>query len=749
MAENYPVTRLNVTLQGIKRRLLSSIRTIFGLSRNDLKSGLYMLQVTLCPILVAAVSRSSDLFAFSLLGGLFTARTDPGGLFRVRARTMALGALLLIVASASATFVRGNPVLTVGLILVWSGLASLLGVFGNLGIRLGSMTVVSLVLFLANPSDMSQVLPRGLVILASAGWAIASKLWVWPFKPNQPIRNAVADYYRILGTQFMRLYATGDLTSESRRDADIQQQCIQVQRRRNLAYLMIRDLNGHFNPTTRKMHWLVQQADLLYALQIALSEGLQAAFFHEWQAPVQRSVERVMAVVDQMLQQIGTCIRNDKPVGDTSELERARQELTKNVPTCQKKPSAEDYVALASARYVLRLLEHTLAALQRSIALIQKTDLEPSAKTAPRKRQSAGPSPAWRAWADHMTLRSPILQHALRLSVTLSIAMGLALYFHIPHGYWIPLTVAIILRPEFHATRQRARQRVGGTLTGSLIAILAAVYIQDVRVLGLLGLILLFLASSHRSRNYGTYVFFWTPMIILLLDIQSVGDGMVALQRVANTLTGGLLAMAAIYLFLPQWDKSHLPEQIAKTLAANRRFVRVVRQMYSRKPNLAIEIKPIRQQANRECINATAALQRLAGEPPSKRINDKQFSDLVLYNQQLCNILTALSLKHPLLPPGTALPGVTALLGQFDAILQAIETAIRSGQPPNAVSNPAPYLITAQEELAKLFRIRLDELIKHTPDTSHRDLVQVYLPFQIHLRNLASSLQGLSQATGA
>ncbi len=65
---------------------------------------------------------------------------------------------------------------------------------------------------------------------------------------------------------------------------------------------------------------------------------------------------------------------------------------------------------------------------------------------------------------------SPIFRFAVR--VAMAIAVGLLVAEHLPyasHGYWIVLTIAIVLKPTFSMTKQRRGDRLIGTVVGCLL----------------------------------------------------------------------------------------------------------------------------------------------------------------------------------------------------------------------------------------------------------------------------------------
>ena len=50
--------------------------------------------------------------------------------------------------------------------------------------------------------------------------------------------------------------------------------------------------------------------------------------------------------------------------------------------------------------------------------------------------------------------------------------LGTAIYklANLPHGYWLPFTMVVVLQPDYGSTRRRAGQRMLGTLLGSVAA---------------------------------------------------------------------------------------------------------------------------------------------------------------------------------------------------------------------------------------------------------------------------------------
>ncbi|MFX6517807.1 FUSC family protein, partial [Acinetobacter baumannii] len=92
-------------------------------------------------------------------------------------------------------------------------------------------------------------------------------------------------------------------------------------------------------------------------------------------------------------------------------------------------------------------------------------------------------------------------------------------YFHLPHGTWLILTVLVIVKQDYHSTRQRALERMGGSLIGGAVAILLVALIHNLIVLDILLVVLCILAYSHLPYNYGLFVVYLTPFVVLLINM--------------------------------------------------------------------------------------------------------------------------------------------------------------------------------------------------------------------------------------
>ena len=127
---------------------------------------------------------------------------------------------------------------------------------------------------------------------------------------------------------------------------------------------------------------------------------------------------------------------------------------------------------------------HGWAALERSGAvfaggLLQTTCLAIAGEFRTRTSNEKGP-PAnqpshlktfrWKEFTRSFTFLSVACQYAFRVAMTLIIATEIARHLAIRNSYWLPMTLIVILKPDFYRTYSGAIQRVLGTFIGVMVA---------------------------------------------------------------------------------------------------------------------------------------------------------------------------------------------------------------------------------------------------------------------------------------
>jgi hypothetical protein len=144
--------------------------------------------------------------------------------------------------------------------------------------------------------------------------------------------------------------------------------------------------------------------------------------------------------------------------------------------------------------------------------------------------------------------RSPQLRHALRMA--LCIALGMTLYFmlDIQRGYWIALTIAIVLKPDLKSSVERVGMRLMGTLAGCLASAPILMYVHQHAWLLLFLVVFMFWGVAMVKAQYAVASFAFTGMALEILHLAHVTTWHIALLRMGDTMVGGVLALGVGWL---------------------------------------------------------------------------------------------------------------------------------------------------------------------------------------------------------
>jgi uncharacterized membrane protein YccC len=257
----------------------------------------------------------------------------------------------------------------------------------------------------------------------------------------------------------------------------------------------------------------------------------------------------------------------------------------------------------------------------------------------------------------NVSLQSTSLRHSVRLGVTLGVAMLIYRATGLAHGYWIPLTALVVLRPDYASTALRGISRVAGTIVGAGVATLVAALIRPDQI----GLAILFAVASFAAflllrANYAAFSVAVTSYVVFLLAfvklpaIATVGD------RLLDTLLGGALAIVA-YLVWPTWESRLIGPQLAQLLDAQTDYMTAVMAVWIDPPALRAPLGELRSTTRLARSNAEASVDRLVAEPPrslrSGLIDPDQVRGIVAAAGSVSLAILSLHLQ---LPPEDAPP---------------------------------------------------------------------------------------------
>lgn len=276
-----------------------------------------------------------------------------------------------------------------------------------------------------------------------------------------------------------------------------------------------------------------------------------------------------------------------------------------------------------------------------------------------------------------------------RFAARLAFCVGLAevgsRQLQLDRSYWVTLTVALVLKPDFGSVFARAVQRAVGTVFGVVLG--AAVLALDPGGWALVALAALFagLLPVGQARNYGLFSVFVTPLVIMQLDLGQAGSWSLVSARLIDTAVGCAIVLVFGYLL---WPGSRTPRLGTEIADVTRTLAEYAARALS--PDQG-DWSASRRKTYRELSDLRLQAQRLISEPSRAGRDAAAWWPAIVGLDRITDAVTgvAVDLAHGSAPPGRA------DVDRIVAALDEVGAAIREERPPRDSPPPASPGLTA------------------------------------------------------
>ncbi len=507
-----------------KVRLLSAVRCTIGVA---------------IPLLVFAAMGQEIAGVLASLAALYTGMCSYSGAYGSRIRIMLNATACMTVVTMLATLVCRSNEATVASVFV---VAFVLGLYSSSS-QAASMVSVNgvcvLIILSGLPLTPTDALQNG--ALVAGGGILQTVLLgvVWPVNPRFPERKAVAAVYTALA-DFVERIPYRDLQippAEPFQDA----------------WNLLQEV--------RHVSWKEEHEGHVHALRIA--ETLRATM-----VGLYSSYQELSALDDstkaafEFLQDVKACL-ND--IANSIRQGGLDFKVCVEVPERKEKPTDQWRDFRRWANILHRSLDDLSRLVDDGGPLFEITD-SPEAGIFQRafgfltNLPESGP------------VRKLAMQHAIRHACAVGAATALYRYAGISHGYWLPLTVAIVLRSDYASTVIRGAGRLIGTLAGVCVASSIMIVFHP----GPRELIVLILAAAWAGYavfqvNYAVYALALTLYVVFSLVASGLPERTIGAYRIVATTEGAVFAIVA-YLLWPMWQSQQVRAVLRDAALAQQRY---------------------------------------------------------------------------------------------------------------------------------------------------------------------------------
>jgi uncharacterized membrane protein (TIGR01666 family) len=642
------------------------------------------------------------------IGAICLTIVDSAGPVTHRKNAMLVCNAVIFVVSLLTGFAVGSGLATGVLIAVFCFLFSMIGVYGARAGSIGLAGLFVMVLNLSQQSSAKITLLNAVFILCGGIWYMLLSLSLYSFRPYKVTQQALgnliqsAGSYMLSRTAFYNKNPDYDIIY-----SDLLEKQAEINDKQNLVRELLyksRDIVKESTNTGRITLLIFIDVNDLFERMMSLQ--LHHKIFHQYfdNSDILGKFRNFLVLLADELNETGIALMSGKPYATNDNLQKSFSALKKEFEEFRAKELSQDNV---EGFIGLRALVNAIEDFVTRIHTIQQytgydlKDVKKDIRIQNYDQFVSHQDIDGKVLLDNFNWKSNTFRHALRVSFATTIGFIVSEFFPFGHGYWILLTIIVILKPAYSITKRRNRDRLLGTVVGAGIGVIILILVKDRQILIGCMIILMILAYSFMRTRYLLFVTLMTPYILIVLYILNpVHFQELILDRVIDTAIGSGIALLANILFSPEWAYQQFAEYLRKMLDANKNYFTDVSSFFTGKPVAINSYKLSRKEAYVALANMSDSLNRMIAEPKSKRKNAETYHELVVLNYMLSTHIATLAgfgfgTKAPE-PDAAYLPVVNAIIGNLVQATENLEKINKSFIPLPRGKTPETRGITTE-----------------------------------------------------
>ncbi len=586
------------------------------------------------------------------LGALCVSVADTPGAVKHRVNGM-LACCLIVAAIAVLVNYATASVLVLGSVITLSGFfLSMLTVYGNRASAVGIAALLVMVLSLQTPHTGLQIWINAGYILAGGIWYMLYSLLLYRLRPYKFIQQVLADYiFEVAAYLKLRgdLYAINP--AYERINEELLQQQVNIEAQQNMLGELLFNTRTIVKESTAVARVLVKTylevADLYESVMTTYQ---QYTILHEDfdNTGILQSYRSIIYSLSAEMEEISLALKSgvsSAPSPDTQkQVLRARELFELLRQDYMSNDNLANFVSLGRIQNNLEDLADKIE--QLHLFTTYEVSVKKGVNTS-KTLQNMAPVQDIRPslFFNNLHFKSNIFRHSIRVCLALLAGYIVSLLFKADHGYWILLTIVVILKPAYSLTKKRNVDRLIGTAAGIMIGLLVLLFIKNGTAL--LVIMIIFMTSSFMfvRTNYFLNVLLMTTYLIIFFHYLYPGDiNGIMLERIMDTAIGSGISFFASLFLIPAWERNSIKTYMLKILEANDKYYSSIAIHFCDDSPIKTEyIRMARREVLIALANLSDAFTRMLSEPKRHRQGIKNVHRFVVINHTLISHMASLS----------------------------------------------------------------------------------------------------------
>ncbi|MBV6698696.1 FUSC family protein [Kitasatospora aureofaciens] len=225
----------------------------------------------------------------------------------------------------------------------------------------------------------------------------------------------------------------------------------------------------------------------------------------------------------------------------------------------------------------------------------------------------APPPDPWRLRARLLSRGST--KYGLRVALCIAAGEAVTANYPLSKSYWLPMTIAFVLKPDLGSVFLRAVSRSIGTVLGVALTAALVSLTTDVWALTAIAALCVALLPYATAAHYGLTTIAMTPMALILLQLGGQSSASEFWPRVLDTALASTIVLLFGYLLWPERPRHRIEPRLIEATTTLRAYLDAVTKDAGTKNAGKAEVW-LRRTAYRSLADARQEVQQGLSEPP-------------------------------------------------------------------------------------------------------------------------------------
>ena len=641
------------------------------------------------PTIIGTWLHHEDIGITMSIGAVCVTIVDNAGPVLHRKNAMLVCNAVIFMSSLLTGFVVGSPLATGLLIAGFCFIFSMIGVYGARAGSIGLAGLFVMVLNFTKHSGLEAILLNAVYILCGGVWYMLLSLSLYSFRPYKVTQQALGDLIQAAGTYI--IWRTSFYGKDPDYDsiyANLLEKQAEINEKQNLVRELLyksRDIVKESTNTGRITLLIFIDINDLFERMMSLQ--LHHRLFHQYfdQSNILESFKNFLLLLSEELNETGIALKSGKAYPMNDRLEKSLAKLKSEFEDFRtKEMTSENVEGFLGLRALINGCDDYVS---RILTIQQYTAYDKDFSQDVRVRNYdqfvSHQDIDAKIFRDNFSWKSNTFRHAVRVAFATTLGFVVSEFLPFGHGYWIMLTIIVILKPAYSITKRRNRDRLLGTITGVGIGVIILLLVKEKQLMIGIMIVLMVLAYSFMRTRYLLFVTLMTPYILILLYILNpLHFRDLIVDRIIDTAIGSAIALLANLFFSHEWAYKQFAEYLQQMLVANKNYFRDVTSFFTGQPVEPTQYKLSRKEAYVSLANISDALNRMTAEPKSKQVNASIYHELVVLNYMMSTHIASLAGfalgNSPPTPDSEYIPVVRAVISNLDLCIDGLKNGIHA-----------------------------------------------------------------------